>query len=777
MLRSKYFVILISFAILIFSCTSDPVIQIIDLPPEHQKPESVNLPIPEVDDAVLTKLLDGVSNIAIDGVPGEIVVFGEKTVPVLIDQSGRSMAALYSSDNQSILFLGHSSWLDPDVLKRADNGRFMKNALELVSKEGKILFIQAAGILPIAQENGISADSAKLIPEDLSNYSAVVINFRTFGSGVLSDAEIDNLQNFLNNGGSCIGFGIGWVFNSYGEGKYGAGLVDSYSANIILSPFGAAWGNRYASAEAVPNFNPVSGHLLPVVEKALKGLYGESDYSEAENKAVIQNLLSYDVNRAAAIAAIPADSLDFLYDYLNNGSVVTIPDLDNPVSLSDTASIMGIAFSHLLYIQDKSFNSSRTYLPEERPEEFLNSLRAFPSYGVKTNIEQSKTINVHADEKGWISTGVYALPGKPVRFKADSDLPPLRIRIGAHHDNLFNSRRSKWYRWPEITSVHGFTDGEAEIVSPFGGIIYFLPIGTPESRDNSVIQIEGAAPYPLFQKGITSDAEWKEMVEETDVPWAEIITDKFIITTLVSETQGIDLNKVCDFWNKALTLYPDLSGFSFSGVSADSRSFERIVFDAQISMGFMHSGYPIMADLTRAGTVLRGAAADSFDTDAASMWGFLHELGHNWQKRDYTMSYAGEVTVNIFTLYAMEKMMGVKPIDHPMPISSAGHKLEDYWKNPDPAAFRNNPFLGLHVYIYLLDEFGWEVMKEVLRDFDSLPSIPANDTAKEDYWAYFYSLRSGRNLVPYFKRWGFTVSEKTKEYAADLRLWMPVVMK
>ena len=36
-------------------------------------------------------------------------------------------------------------------------------------------------------------------------------------------------------------------------------------------------------------------------------------------------------------------------------------------------------------------------------------------------------------------------------------------------------------------------------------------------------------------------------------------------------------------------------------------------------------------------------------------WGVFHEIGHNMQRRHWTPGYGGEVTVNIFTLYCMEK--------------------------------------------------------------------------------------------------------------------------
>jgi len=42
----------------------------------------------------------------------------------------------------------------------------------------------------------------------------------------------------------------------------------------------------------------------------------------------------------------------------------------------------------------------------------------------------------------------------------------------------------------------------------------------------------------------------------------------------------------------------------------------------------------------------------------AGVWGLFHELGHNHQSADWTFAGAGEVTVNLFTLYIFDKVCG-----------------------------------------------------------------------------------------------------------------------
>jgi hypothetical protein len=190
-------------------------------------------------------------------------------------------------------------------------------------------------------------------------------------------------------------------------------------------------------------------------------------------------------------------------------------------------------------------------------------------------------------------------------------------------------------------------------------------------------------------------------------------------------------------------------------------------------MGYMHNGYPVMAHLDRAGTVLSGALAEPDSQTAYDMWGLFHEFGHNWQKRDYTMSYMGEVTVNIFTMLAYQGMYGLSPGQLRMPKISGEPKLPAYLASPDPSAFSREPFVGLYVFIYLIDAFGWEPLRGVLEDFASLPSVPATDAEKCDLWARFYSLRTGRNLIPYFKRWGIEAGGGTSDLVNHLTSGSP----
>ena len=62
----------------------------------------------------------------------------------------------------------------------------------------------------------------------------------------------------------------------------------------------------------------------------------------------------------------------------------------------------------------------------------------------------------------------------------------------------------------------------------------------------------------------------------------------------------------------------------------DGGALERFVVDRQISAGWMHSGYPVMAHLASSEEVL---SLTSLQANGA--WGPFHELGHNHQVDDW----------------------------------------------------------------------------------------------------------------------------------------------
>jgi hypothetical protein len=130
----------------------------------------------------------------------------------------------------------------------------------------------------------------------------------------------------------------------------------------------------------------------------------------------------------------------------------------------------------------------------------------------------------------------------------------------------------------------------------------------------------------------------------------------------------------------------------------------------------------------------------------------------------------GEVTVNIFTLHAMDILCRLKPWIHDW-LKGQKAETEKYIKNGSKFdEWKQKPGVALFIYAQLAREYGWENYKAIFREYDQL--IPALKTNQEkmDYWIITFSRHVRQNLIALFKFWGFPISQTTIDTLADLKV-------
>ena len=163
--------------------------------------------------------------------------------------------------------------------------------------------------------------------------------------------------------------------------------------------------------------------------------------------------------------------------------------------------------------------------------------------------------------------------------------------------------------------------------------------------------------------------------------------------------------------------------------------------------------------------------------DHGGVWGLWHEMGHNHQQADWTFDGTGEVTVNLFSMYVLEKCSGITTEGHPA-LNLVERARRDKAHLDAGAPFdkwKSNPFLALDMYIQLKDAFGWDAYKQVFAEYRKLlpEERPKTDEAKRDQWLVRFSKAVGRNLGPFFALWGVPTSEEARASIADLPVWIP----
>ena len=375
----------------------------------------------------------------------------------------------------------------------------------------------------------------------------------------------------------------------------------------------------------------------------------------------------------------------------------------------------------------------------------------------------TKTVEIDPAVPDWASTGLYAPPGATITVivpEAALKAGQFSIRVGCHKDLLWHKK--EWLRYPEISFTAPLDKQTVTVNSVFGGLIYIVVPHQAAQKITSPVQfiISGAIEAPLYVHGKTTKEEWAEM-KKLGSPWGELASSKLIVSIPRSVIQTIDdPEKIMRWWDSVLDADADLAC-----VPHERKRPERITADVQISLGYMHSGYPVMTPME----VVEGLASCTGDN-----WGYFHELGHNHQNYDWVFTGSVEVSVNWFTLYCFENIVK-SPQDVPgsrmnpqrckslyESYARRGKKWED-WKR--------DPFLGLVLFIELKQRYGWDAYKKTIAQYHDLSSSerPRSDQEKIDQLFIRFSKVVNENTLPILvDRWNVPLSEEAKKIIGSL---------
>jgi hypothetical protein len=152
-----------------------------------------------------------------------------------------------------------------------------------------------------------------------------------------------------------------------------------------------------------------------------------------------------------------------------------------------------------------------------------------------------------------------------------------------------------------------------------------------------------------------------------------------------------------------------------------------------------------------------------------------HELGHNFQDNSWTWSGTVEVTVNIFTMHAMDVMCNRKPWDHDWVANNMNNAKRYLEGGADYEKWKSDPFLALYIYAQQARDFGWDAFKSIFREYNALSddAKPKTDEERITEWMIRFSRTTGRNLCPAFEFWGFPHTDKAWRSVKDLPPYLP----
>ena len=727
---------------------------------QHEPIPTVVVGRPEDTEGDVAVLLDGVAEIGAPGVPGALCIYGSEAFPVIVGAVGDFRAPVVAAGRWQagrIVALGHDGYFTRSALQSTDTGRLIQNALHW-SAGGepsglRIGVVGAAELRTWLKEAGHDVVEVSLTHDSLGTVDVVAVVVWNHKS-----RELDALSKFVRDGGGLVTAVTGW---GWAQLHPHLDLANDYAGNRLLANVGVHWSHDYlgrTSPEgyAIDGSPPGLTHAGTALESVEAHANGRRTLTQPEINQASDSLL-----RAARCVPEDDSHLVQLLERLigRDERDIRWPSAEHPVGQGDVIARLAAA----LFVLEQSRTQAESVRAHPMAADFPGSV---PDDAPRI----TRSVTIDAAIPRWHSTGLYAAAGELVTVTVPAEVAEtgnFHVRVGAHKDRVWH--RSEWTRMPQICRRFPITATQTLVASAFGGLIY-IEVPADSASGSVTIEIEGAVAAPLFVLGKTDPDTWRNEIRHAPAPWAEIAGRNMIVTTRSSEVRNLDdPATVAKTWDQALDLSAELASWT----SLERSSPERFVVDRQLSAGYMHSGYPIMAHLDQQDNLV-----DAEHLRSECNWGFYHEVGHNHQADDWTFDGTVEVTVNLFTIYIYEFLCGIPRTqnEHPSDRRDRAVEMSLYdFDDPDFEQWKREPFLALIMYEQLLWEFGWDAYRAVFATYRALPEAerPKTDDEKRDQWMVRFSRQVGRNLGPFFEAWGVPTSQQARRSIADLPVWLP----
>jgi hypothetical protein len=704
--------------------------------------------------AVRATLLDGVRALnSGEALLSRLIVVGDNALVVAADSAGHPVVAAGSWGEGRFVVIGHEGVAGFDASADPGFHRLMVNAGSWLSEHADRVVVWDEGMNAAATT--LAGDEGSVLgggPGELSRADIFVTTaYREY-----SESERSALLDFVQGGGSLVVVGHAWWWASSG----GVDAPRNFPGNRLLSPLGVVISERTTEFEPWPmpeHEGTTLHHAGRALDRLIQTFTGR-DTLEGTDLVL--------ASRAAgeAVDQLPMDS-DFFVEArqlarLTSDIVPPIRPAEQPIEALSLRVQIRLALD----------------LPaDEVPRRHMASGRFPGSGGGNESIDKEVTIATGYDgyderfafsgaaEPLWHSTGLWAEAGGPVTVEIPADATGLglRVQIGAHTDVLFDL--PEWNRVPRLVQSWPLDAATVRVASGFGGPVYILePAGTP-ARELTV-SVAGGHRMAHFILGETTNEEWRSIDWEVASQWVELESSTLILT-VPTWPYGMELEDpeaLLQFWDRAMEATTRLAGLE----NPRSRP-ERFVVDEQISAGWMHSGYPVMAHRES------GAEVVSLESlRSVGAWGPFHEFGHNHQNIDWVLPGTEESSVNLWSVYVSEEVAGVsRESAHPELSPSARAARVASWKS---GADRDwSVWMALETYLQLQEEFGWEPYLTVFRDYLDLDAAdrPSTDEERAQLWVVMMSQATGRDLTDFHRAWGFAVSPQTEAAVAALPAW------
>lgn len=693
-----------------------------------------------------TQILNNVNNIINIGVPGNIAVFGSQSFGLFHDGSYNPKIAAGSVGKGKVVVFGHPGYLN-FTYDGADTGQLYLNIVRWLadtqSFEVRIISNISETVTWLIGKGFTNVTYYTDWYNHLANVQVAVIGFPNRS---IPDSQINSLFEYVANGGGLVIGDGGWIVEAYGGYK----LADS-PFNKLLYPMGIGLAKGYNRSTDTSNVCSDFANALFAIN-----IVGTQNFSDIEKAEAFQSLnLIVDV--------IPKYSVVY-YDLIN-AMLIRSENL-NPSPTQPVADPID-KFSLIWesdYIRNQPINKIIAHRTAESVYGSIPSDASKVSKSIHYNIvKPSRNTRGDTGADVWLSTGLYAVPGEIITVTVDESLTNLglKVKINGDWDNLSN--RDYYLRMPlGISRDFAIDSSVTYAANAYGGLIYIV---LPKDLVPGMFQvtISNAIEAPYFVMGQHNNQDWINSIRNKPAPWAELAAENIIITLSSDKIRNLqDAEKLMAFWENGLFAQDVLAGT----VGLRTRP-ERMYSMIQTAHGGGYAGYPI------------GAWNWNFAQDTiyeGDCWGEFHELGHLHQSPFWTDNRTTEVTVNIFTMRAIEAVC--------KSVAAAGGSWPKQWdayqrillfqSASNKGGFANGDYVEKLVFYSQLKEcFGWQAFQDTFISYRQAAEseLPSTDQEEWDQWMCRLSQQVGYDLSPFFISWNYGVSQNAVNSLAYLPKW------
>lgn len=540
-----------------------------------------------------SKIIQGVSKWTQNSYPTRVIPVSKKSYPLLIYPKDHSMAIMATSmiGKGRVVLSGHADHL---ALLKEQTTTFMKNLAKWLTGGSTPHFHDVKELM---KEKEKMNEPGGIILWNL-NYNA--------------SKEIADLTNSLVSSGnaSLILAGKKWTLHGDGSSYTWYSLYQEtgvYQSSTIVSRSKEIWGmDNVALITSLP------------VERKLDLLIASTKAFYDFGPNILSYLNEFSPKLLEAIGA--KDKLSRLADIYEPYLLMKYPCVRRK-TINPTEKKLTTSFANLMLCQGLAFSNRKA-----------PGVECFPGALPKAAEQKSITIEFVADIRNeHHSTGLYLPPGgtlviTPADEISEKALSDWYLTVGSHTDRIFS--RDEWYRFPII---HVRTSAKSRrIYSGFGGLVWVT-----NRREGTKIRLtfNGAVKAPYFNvRDPKNIAQWDTDKLKSPGPWAEIAGDMMVITVaskdVVDKTAAELKDLTSGLWDLAVK-----QDHHFRGTNWKTSRRERFAVDVQISIGYGHSGYPMMGFLSWTSSLI-----NKVQNDKDISWGVCHEIGHNMQRLEWTYS-------------------------------------------------------------------------------------------------------------------------------------------